>query len=212
MLTIISTSGPNQVTRLEMKNKRMTRMRPMQLAGAAAVLALSLSACGQADTPASTGSSSQSPAPSSTATDGGTVDQSAMLAVNEKLSTELGDGYVQGWIEGDTLHVSTTNEGDLKRIKDAGAIGHLVDFSSADLREGISKIMKWQAEQGAPIQSSIHSYMMNPKTGGLTLSVDPNQREEVEASLAKDKPAGDIPLDFKDSGGLGSPAPATMGG
>lgn len=194
-----------------MKNLYKNHAAALRVAGLAATTAMLLSSCGQVEQPMTAGtkssaveSNTSSTAPSST---GETVDQGAMLATNEQLAEELGDRYVQGWIEGNTLHVSTNDDASMQTIKDAGAIGHLVDFSAQELRDGISKIMKWQAEQkDAALRSSIHAYTLNPESGGLTLSVDPAQREAVEAALSKDKPAGDIPLDFKTSGGIATPA------
>lgn len=200
-----------------MKNLHKSHAPATKIAGLVAATALLLSACGQAEQPASSSTKPgavESTASTSTPEDtGGALDQGAMLATNEQLAEELGDRYVQGWIEGDALHVSTNDEAAMQIIKDAGAIGHLVDFSAQELRDGISKIMKWQSSQKDPaLRTSIHSYTLNPESGGLTLSVDPAQREAVETALAKDKPAGDIPLDFKTSGGIATPAVGSTNG
>ncbi|WP_120990616.1 hypothetical protein [Arthrobacter sp. AG1021] len=133
------------------------------------------------------------------------------MSLNERLSGELGDEFVQGWIQDGKLHVAATSDTAVKAIEQAGAVGHLVEYSNAQLREGISRIMAWQAKQEPRLRSAIHAYTLNPRTGGLTLAVDPSQRQAVQDALAKDNPVGTIPLDFTDSSGPASPAPATVG-
>lgn len=179
-----------------------TSRTPSALASTALMASLLLSGCGQEVDPGTRESSS----PSSQSPSENTVDQNALLETNDKLSTELGDDYVQGWIKDGTLHVSTTNKSSLETIKAAGAVGHLVQFSNKELREAIGKIMTWQAKQGNPISTSIHAYSLNPETGGITLSVESNQIDAVRQLIESQKPIGDIPVDFKASGGIASPA------
>ena len=189
-----------------MRSTHTARRLPVTLAASAAVVALLLTGCGQQQA-----APQDSPTPTQTSTSGADVDDSALLDANEQLAAQLGDEYVQGWIEDGKLHVAATSDAAVKAIEQAGAVGHLVDFSNAQLREGISQIMAWQAKQEPRLRSAIHAYTLNPRTGGLTLAVDPSQRQAVQDALAKDKPAGAIPLDFTDSSGPASPAPATVG-
>lgn len=193
-----------------MRSNHRTRW-PAALAASAAVLALLLSGCGQQDAAPQASTQPTQGTSTRTPTNGADVDQEALLTANEQLASQLGDDYVQGWIEDGKLHVSTTSDAAVAAIEAAGAVGHLVDFDSAQLRDGISKIMAWQAKQPAGLRSAIHAYTLNPRTGGLSLAVDAAQREELERALAEDQPAGAIPLDFTDSSGPASPAPATLG-
>ncbi|WP_461635847.1 hypothetical protein [Glutamicibacter soli] len=189
-----------------MRSTHTARRLPVTLAASAAVVALLLTGCGQQQA-----APQASPTPTQTSTSGADVDESVLLDANEQLAAQLGDEYVQGWIQDGKLHVAATSEAAVQAIEQAGAVGHLVDFSNAQLREGISQIMAWQAKQEPRLRSAIHAYTLNPRTGGLTLAVDASQRQAVQDALAKDKPAGAIPLDFTDSSGPASPAPATVG-
>lgn len=189
-------------------NTRTSRT-PLALASTALMASLLLSGCGQEADPgtkeSSSAESSASSQPSQSASEK-TVDQNALLETNDKLSEELGDAYVQGWIEDGKLHVSTTDEARKNTIEQAGAVSHVVDFSREELREAINKIMRWQGQQQNPINSAIHAYMLNPETGGITLSVDKGQLDKVKELIAADKPIGDIPIDYKGSSGILSPA------
>ena len=189
-----------------MRSTHTARRLPVTLAASAAVVALLLTGCGQQQA-----APQASPTPTQTSTSGADVDESVLLDANEQLAAQLGDEYVQGWIQDGKLHVAATSEAAVQAIEQAGAVGHLVDFSNAQLREGISQIMAWQAKQEPRLRSAIHAYTLNPRTGGLTLAVDASQRQAVQDALAKDKPAGAIPLDFTDSSGPASPAPASVG-
>lgn len=192
-----------------MRSTHTARRLPVGLAASAAVVALALTGCGQQQ--AAPQAPQAPPTATQTSTSGAEMDVSALLQTNEQLAAQLGDEYVQGWIEDGKLHVAATSDGAVKAIEQAGAVGHLVDFSNAQLREGISQIMAWQAKQEPRLRSAIHAYTLNPRTGGLTLAVDASQRQAVQDALAKDQPAGGIPLDFTDSSGPASPAPATVG-
>ncbi|UYQ78915.1 hypothetical protein OF385_07190 [Glutamicibacter sp. JL.03c] len=189
-------------------NARTSRT-PLALASTALMASLLLTGCGQGTDPdASTSSGSESSnatQPSENKSESA-VDQDALLETNDQLSMQLGDAYVQGWIKDGKLHVSTTNEDKLSAIKEAGAEGHVVQYSNKELRSAIRKIMKWQAQQPNPVRSSIHAYSLNPETGGITLSVDKSQIDAITKLIEKDKPMGDIPVDFKPSGGIASPA------
>jgi len=189
-------------------NARTSRT-PLALASTALMASLLLTGCEQGSEPGtnepSDNQSSNASQPSENKSENA-VDQNALLKINDKLSADLGDNYVQGWMKDGKLHVSTTNEGELAAIEKAGAIGHLVKFSSKELRSGIEEVMKWQGQQEAPIRNSIHAYSLNPETGGITLSVDKSQIETITKLIEKDKPIGDIPVDFKPSGGIASPA------
>ncbi|WIV45455.1 hypothetical protein [Glutamicibacter nicotianae] len=134
------------------------------------------------------------------------MDQDALLQTNDQLSEALGDDYVQGWIKDGKLNVSTTSEDQLATIEQAGAVGHLVQFSSEELRSAISEIMKWQSKQENSVRNAIHAYTLNPETGGITLSVDKSQLEAVEKLIDDEKPIGEIPVDYKESGGIMTPA------
>lgn len=192
---------------------------PAALAASAAALGLVLTGCGQQQEAPQSRSAQPSgtqilppgTSPAPAPTKGADVDQTALLSLNERLSGELGDEFVQGWIQDGKLHVAANSDTAVKAIEQAGAVGHLVEYSNAQLREGISRIMAWQAKQEPRLRSAIHAYTLNPRTGGLTLAVDASQRQAVQDALAKDKPAGAIPLDFTDSSGPASPAPATVG-
>ena len=192
-----------------MYRKHETSTRISAITASTLAAALLLAGCGDSGgTPQSStkpSAATSSPAASDSST-GGSMDQAALLKINDKLSTQLGQDYVQGWIKDGKLHVSTTNEQSVQSIKDAGAVAHVVQYSAAQLREAITKIVAWQASLDAPLGSSVHAYTLNPETGGLTLSVDPAHRAELEQKLGQDKPVGGIPVDFKDSSGIASPA------
>jgi len=189
-------------------NARTSRT-PLALASTALMASLLLSGCGQGTDPATketSGTQSTTTTESTDTQSENAVDQNALLTANDKLSTELGDDYVQSWIKDGKLHVSTTKESQLSVIEDAGAVAHLVKYSSAELRSAIEDIMAWQGKQENPIRSSIHAYSLNPETGGITLSVDKTQMDAVSKLIEQDKPVGDIPVDYKASGGIASPA------
>lgn len=186
-----------------------TSRTPMVLASSAAIAALMLTGCGQEPAPGtqtSTSAEASESAQQSDNSNGSTVDQDALLQINDQLSETLGDEYVQGWVKDGQLHVSTTNEKQLAAIETAGAVGHLVQFSNEELRSAIQEIMKWQGKQENPVRSAIHAYTLNPETGGITLSVDKSQLEEVQKLIEADQPVGDIPVDYKPSGGIMTPA------
>ena len=186
-----------------------TSRTPLALASTALMASLLLTGCGQGTDPgankSSDSQSSNAAQPSDNQSENA-VDQETLLETNDQLSTQLGDAYVQGWIKDGKLHVSTTSEGKLSAIKEAGAEGHVVPYSNKELRSAISEIMKWQSQQQNPINSSIHAYTLNPETGGITLSVDKSQIDAITKLIEKDKPIGDIPVDFKPSGGIATPA------
>ncbi len=185
-----------------MEIKYLTRSKSAGVL-AAVSLSLALAGCGQVS---SQPQNTTQPSSTSSAESGEKMNQDALLEQRDKLAEKLADSFVQGWIEDGKLHVSTTNEADLQTITDAGAVGQVVAFSNADLREGIAKIMAWQGRQEPAIRSGIYAYSLNPNTGGLTLSVDPEQRDAIETGLKKDKPAGQIPLELKEGNGLATPA------
>ncbi len=188
---------------------RKTVTGPLTVVASVAVVGLVLAGCGAQEPAAEV---TENPSTTQSSSNGAaTVDQNALLSTNEQLAQELGAAYVQGWIQDGQLNVSVTSDDALKTVEDAGAVGHLTQFSSDELREGISQIMAWQATQPTQLRTSIHAYTLNPSTGGITLAVDPAQRDAVETALAEDKPAGQIPLDFTDSAGPATPAPATVG-
>ncbi|WP_334121609.1 hypothetical protein [Glutamicibacter sp.] len=189
-------------------NARTSRT-PLALASTALMASLLLSGCGQGTDPGTketSGTQSTTTAESTDTQSENAVDQNALLTANDKLSTELGDDYVQSWIKDGKLHVSTTKESQLSVIENAGAVAHLVKYSSAELRSAIEDIMAWQGKQENPIRSSIHAYSLNPETGGITLSVDKTQMDAVSKLIEQDNPVGDIPVDYKVSGGIASPA------
>ncbi|PJJ43721.1 hypothetical protein ATK23_0921 [Glutamicibacter mysorens] len=192
-----------------MNSNARTSRTPIMLASTAAMAALLLTGCGQGTDPGTQPSASATASESSQQTDNSSenaVDQDALLQTNDQLSEALGDDYVQGWIKDGKLNVSTTSEEQLSTIEEAGAVGHLVQFSSEELRSAISEIMKWQSKQENPVRNAIHAYTLNPETGGITLSVDKSQLEAVEKLIDDEKPIGEIPVDFKESGGIMTPA------
>ncbi|MCW4466246.1 hypothetical protein OK351_12130 [Glutamicibacter sp. MNS18] len=181
-----------------MKKRQLT-----QILGGAAIAALALSACG---TPTgSTPTASESPDTETQPTES-TVDQEALLQIQDKLSAELGQSFVQGWIQDGQMHVATTDESSTGQIEAAGAVPTVVEFNAQQLREGIAQIMNWQAQQDDPIRTAIHGYELNGKEGGLILRVDPGHIDEVKALLDEAQPAGQIPLSFAPSTGIASPA------
>ena len=189
-------------------NARTSRT-PIMLASTAAMAALLLTGCGQGTDPgaqARASATASEPSQQTENSSGNTMDQDALLQTNDQLSEALGDEYVQGWIKDGQLNVSTTSEEQLSAIEEAGAIGHLVQFSSEELRSAISEIMKWQGKQENPVRTAIHAYTLNPETGGITLSVDKSQLDEVQKLIETEKPIGEIPVDYKQSGGIMSPA------
>lgn len=181
-----------------MIKKSPLAQRSLALASTAVVAGLMLSGCGQATT---SGEGSTEPTSSENV-----VDQNALLETNDSLSASLGDSYVQGWIEEGKLNVSTTDESQMKAIEDAGAQAHLVNYSTEDLRQGINDVMKWQVGLEAPLNTAIHGYTLNPQNGGLTLQVDASHMDEIKKQLDADKPLGDIPVDFTESGGIATRA------
>ena len=192
-----------------MNSNARTSRTPIMLAFTAAMAALLLTGCGQGTDPGTQPSASTTASESSQQTDNSSenaVDQDALLQTNDQLSEALGDDYVQGWIKDGKLNVSTTSEDQLATIEQAGAVGHLVQFSSEELRSAISEIMKWQGKQENSVRNAIHAYMLNPETGGITLSVDKSQLEAVEKLIDDEKPIGEIPVDYKESGGIMTPA------
>lgn len=192
-----------------MNSNARTSRTPIMLASTAAMAALLLTGCGQGTDPGTQPSASTTASESSQQTDNSSenaVDQDALLQTNDQLSEALGDDYVQGWIKDGKLNVSTTSEDQLATIEQAGAVGHLVQFSSEELRSAISEIMKWQSKQENPVRNAIHAYTLNPETGGITLSVDKSQLEAVEKLIDDEKPIGEIPVDYKESGGIMTPA------
>lgn len=181
----------------------------MALASTAVMAGLLLTGCGQETDPGTQKSATTQPSASSQPTETSSenaVNQNALLELNDRLSAILGDDFVQGWVVDGTLNVSTTNEDQVSVIEDAGATAHVVKFSSEELRAAISDIMDWQGQQENPVRSAIHAYTLNPVTGGITLSVDKNQLEAVKKLIEAETPVGDIPVDYKESGGLLSPA------
>lgn len=186
-----------------MLNKTRSTPRLLALASTVAVVSVALSGCGQSQPSAP---EAHSNTPSQTNSSENVVDQNALLEANDRLSAELADDYVQGWIQDGRLNVSTTNAAQTKAIEAEGAVAHVVQFSAEQLREGISKITKWQSQQDDVIRNSIHGYTLDPSSGGLILSVDPTHQQDVEAKLAKDKPAGEIPLGYQNSGGIATRA------
>ena len=192
-----------------MNSNARTSRTPIMLASTAAMAALLLTGCGQGTDPGTQPSASTTASESSQQTDNSSenaVDQDALLQTNDQLSEALGDDYVQGWIKDGKLNVSTTSEEQLSTIEEVGAVGHLVQFSSEELRSAISEIMKWQSKQENPVRNAIHAYTLNPETGGITLSVDKSQLEAVEKLIDDEKPIGEIPVDYKESGGIMTPA------
>ncbi|MGO2053227.1 hypothetical protein ACT3UD_06365 [Glutamicibacter sp. 287] len=178
--------------------KSPSARRSLALASTAVVAGLMLSGCGQAST---SGEGTTEPTGSENV-----VDQNALLETNDALSATLGEDYVQGWIEDGKLNVSTTDESQMKAIEEAGAQPHLVEYSADDLRQAIKDVMKWQAGLESPLNVSIHGYTLNPKIGGLTLSVDSSHLEEIKTLLETEKPLGGVPVEFQKSGGIATRA------
>ncbi|MGP4967498.1 hypothetical protein ACTXJQ_10225 [Glutamicibacter ardleyensis] len=134
------------------------------------------------------------------------MDINELLAQRDELAASLGDGFVQSWIADGKLNVSVTKDVNASAAENAGAVVHVVDYSAAQLRDGITDIMKWQSELEDPLRTSIYSYSLNPSNGGLALSADPSHLEELKKKLEADKPAGDIPVELREGTGLATPA------
>ena len=132
-------------------------------------------------------------------------ESSTLLALNESLRSELGDAYSDSWIEGNQLHVAVTTEAAASIVKAAGAIPKLVTIDAAQLETALQAVLAWRntlpTEQGA----AIHKVIPDGRTGTVTVFVAPDQLSSVEAAAAAAKPAGDVPLVFKESAGLASP-------
>ena len=158
--------------------------------------ALTLAGCGTTQTPTTDTSPTQE----------ASINATDVQETLSKISAELGEDFVQGWVADGKIHVSTTNAQAQETIEAAGAQAHVVKYSSEQVRQGITHIMQWQSQQDPDIAGAIHGYSLDPESGGITLSVEPSQRERIESSLTKDKPAGEIPLTFRDSSGISSPA------
>ena len=184
-----------------MNRKNLVVEQALKFASVAAVSALFLTGCGQA-----TDASGSKSVESNTEASETNVDINELLAQRDDLAASLGDGFVQSWITDGKLNVSVTKDVDGSAAKSSGAVVHVVDYSAAQLREGITNIMKWQAELDDPLRTSIYGYSLNPSNGGLALSADPSHLEELKKKLQADKPAGDIPVEFREGTGLATPA------
>lgn len=186
-----------------MKNRRL----PV-IAGVAVILALGLGGCGAAEDAASTSgrpTTSHQPGAGTESRESG-MDDEALLEIQDRLLAELGEAFVQGWIEDGVLHVATTDPNGVPAIEAAGAVPHVVDYSAQQLREGIARIMRWQSAQPDPIRTAIHGYQIDGRSGGLILRVDRGHLDEVRTQLQQAKPAGGIPLQFTPSSGFATPA------
>ena len=186
-----------------MKKRQLT-----QILGGAAIAALALSGCGTqtGTTPSASQTQGGENQDTETQSSEAIMDQQALLKVQDNLSAQLGDSFVQSWIEDGKLHIATTDESATGQIEEAGAVPTVVQYNAQQLRDGIGQIMRWQSQLDDPLRMAIHGYELNGKAGGLTLRVDPGHIDEIQQLLEADKPAGDIPLDFAPSSGIASPA------
>lgn len=161
--------------------------------------ALGMSACKPAQDP-------ETPASSQAASQPATVEETNnLLQLNDSLRTELGDAYSDSWIEGAQLHVAVTTESAAATVKAAGATAHLVTLDAAQLETALQAVMTWRSSLPADQGAAIHKVIPDGRTGTVTVFVAPDQLDAVAQAAAASKPAGDVPLLFKESAGLASP-------
>lgn len=158
--------------------------------------ALGMSACKPTQDP-ETPAATQSASPSAS-----TEQTNTMLALNDSLRSELGAAYSDSWIEGNQLHVAVTTESAAATVKAAGAISHLVTLDAAQLETALQAVMAWRSSLPTEQGAAIHKVIPDGRTGTVTVYVAPEQLDTVAKSAATDKPAGDVPLLFKESTGL----------
>lgn len=182
-----------------MNNRKMTSMiLAVTMAGA-----LGMSACKPTQDP-ETPAASQTASP--TNTQPATVEETNnLLQLNDSLRTELGDAYSDSWIEGAQLHVAVTTESAAATVKAAGAIAHLVTLDAAQLETALQDVIAWRNSLPADQSAAIHKVIPDGRTGTVTVFVAPDQLDAVAQAAAASKPAGDVPLLFKESAGLASP-------
>lgn len=182
-----------------MNNRKMTSI----VLAATMAGALGMSACKPTQEPVAPGteqSASQSASKSATA-----EETNNLLQLNNSLRTELGDAYSDSWIEGAQLHVAVTSESAVTTVTDAGAISHLVTLDAAQLETALQAVMTWRGSLPSEQGAAIHKVIPDGRTGTVTVFVAPDQLDAVAQAAAASKPAGDVPLLFKESAGLASP-------
>lgn len=156
---------------------------------------LGMSACKPADGP-------ETPASSQAAS---AADTNRLLQLNDSLREKLGADYADSWIEGAQLHVAVTTESAAAVVTKAGAVAKLVTVDAAALEAALQAVMAWRASLPAELGNAIHNVATNGRNGSVEVSVAPGQADAVKAAAESDKPAGDVPLTFKDSPGLATP-------
>lgn len=154
--------------------------------------ALGMSACTPAENP-------EAPDASQTAS---AADTNRLLQLNDSLREKLGADYSDSWIEGGQLHVAVTSESAAAVATEAGAVAQLVTQDAAALEAALQAVMAWRASLPAELGNAIHKVTTNGRAGIVEVSVAPNQADAVKAAAQADRPAGDVPLVFKDSSGL----------
>ncbi|MDD0859823.1 hypothetical protein NHF46_23295 [Arthrobacter alpinus] len=95
-----------------------------------------------------------------------------------------------------------TTEAAAATVKAAGAISHLVTLDAAQLETALQAVMAWRSSLPTEQGAAIHKVIPDGRTGTVTVYVAPEQLDTVAKSAAADKPAGDVPLLFKESTGL----------
>ncbi|POH61042.1 hypothetical protein [Arthrobacter glacialis] len=157
--------------------------------------ALGMSGCGSPPVPPT-----QTPSPAAS-----DADTDALLALNEKLRSQLGDSYSDSWIEANKLHVAVTNQAAADLVTAAGAVATIVTVDAAALEAALQAVATWRATLPAEQGAAIHSIIPDGRTGTLTISVAIEQLEAVTKAVAEDNPAGAIAVIVKESSGLPTP-------
>lgn len=174
-----------------MKRRQMTAaVLAVTLAGA-----LGMSACKSVEGP-------KAPSPPQSAN---AADTNRLLQLNDSLREKLGADYADSWIEGAQLHVAVTSESAAAAVTEAGALAQLVTLDAAALETALQAVMAWRASLPAELRNAIHKVTTNGQTGSVDVSVAPAQMDAVKVAATAEKPAGAVPLTFKDSPGLATP-------
>lgn len=186
-----------QAPRVTMEGETKMKRRHVTAAVLAATMAgaLGMSACKPADGPKSPSASQSVSA----------ADTNRLLQLNDSLREKLGADYSDSWIEGGQLHVAVTSEAAAAAATEAGAVAQLVTRDAAALESALQAVMAWRASLPSELGNAIHKVTTNGRAGTVEISVAPDQADAVKAAAEADKPAGDVPLVFKDSPGLATP-------
>lgn len=168
--------------------------------------AVGMSGCAARPDPATSASTSTSgratPASSPAASDAHTT---ALLALHEKLRTQLGDAYSDSWIEDNQLHLAVTTDAGVKMVREAGAMATLVTVNAAQLAAAAGALAAWRATLPAEQGAAIHKISTDGRTGTVTIFVAAAQLDAVAKAVSADHPAGEIAVVIRESAGLPTP-------